>query len=470
MKKFFYKPGMLALAAGIFLASCEPEIDVPTTSPGEADFSTYIAVGNSLTAGYGDRGLYREGQLNSYPAILAQQFRSVGGGEFAQPLFSEEQANGSGYLRLAGLSAQGAPTIVPVTDKLATNQAGRFAKYTGPVQNFGIPDIRLADITTPGYGGAQGNRYFERITPENDANQTYLQRVQAADHTFFSMWLGSNDVLGYATSGGASSDPVYNITPTNTFDVRFSDMVNALTAEGQKGIVATIPNVTSLPFFTTVGASIRQLLGLNPAITRLFAITGAGASRISFAPSQINTPQDGVLIPLTASPYATLVGQPTGLYWRDLAKQVSPSQNALVIRGTLVALLATYQIDTTQMFGLSDRNPLPSALVLDAAEQANVTAATNDYNTIIKSVADAKGLALFDSDAYFKSVASGFSRDGVSYSPAFITGNLFSLDGVHPTPRGYAFIANEMIKAINSKYGARIPTVDETQYRAVLLP
>jgi hypothetical protein len=58
----------------------------------------------------------------------------------------------------------------------------------------------------------------------------------------------------------------------------------------------------------------------------------------------------------------------------------------------------------------------------------------------------------------------------VAYSPAFITGNLFSLDGVHPTPRGYAIIANEMIKAINGKYQARIPTVDVTQYRAVLFP
>ena len=41
---------------------------------GKADFTRYVAVGNSLTAGYSDGALYRSGQQNSYPAMLAEQF------------------------------------------------------------------------------------------------------------------------------------------------------------------------------------------------------------------------------------------------------------------------------------------------------------------------------------------------------------------------------------------------------------
>jgi hypothetical protein len=41
---------------------------------------------------------------------------------------------------------------------------------------------------------------------------------------------------------------------------------------------------------------------------------------------------------------------------------------------------------------------------------------------------------------------------------------------VHPTPRGYAILANEMIKAINAKYGASVPGVDATKYRGVKFP
>ena len=51
-----------------------------TPGKGSADFTKYVAVGNSLTAGFADGGLYRDGQLNSYPSILAGQFATVGGG------------------------------------------------------------------------------------------------------------------------------------------------------------------------------------------------------------------------------------------------------------------------------------------------------------------------------------------------------------------------------------------------------
>ena len=93
--KLFIKRSVPVLGLlGLGLAGCQPEIDAPTVSTGSADFSRYIAIGNSLTAGVSDGGLYREGQLNSYPNILSQQFALVGGGPFVQPLFSEAQSNG----------------------------------------------------------------------------------------------------------------------------------------------------------------------------------------------------------------------------------------------------------------------------------------------------------------------------------------------------------------------------------------
>ena len=475
MKRYIYKPGALAaLFAGVLLTGCDPEIDTPAPTAGEtADFSTYIAVGNSLTAGYQDNGLYLDGQLNSYPAILADQLQLVGGGDFTQPLFTQEQKNGSGYLQLTGFNAQGSPITAPVTDQLAvTRPNGLLTKYTEPIQNLGVPDLRIADITSTSYSIV--NPYYERITPDTAPNQTYLERVAATDHTFFSMWLGNNDVLLYATSGGAFSGGVLNsdfrtITPTNTFDANYSAMLNTLTADGQEGIVGTIPSVEAVPFFTTVGPAFKQSLDAN-SIPGFVAITGGGRDRIQVAAGQINAPENGVLIPLTASAYAPLLAQPTGKYWRDLARQVSPSKDGLVVRGTLVNLLAAYQIDTTQMFGLSGGNPWPSALLLDMAEISNIKAATEAFNSIIRAQAENRGLAIFDANQFFTAIQGGFAENGVAYSPAYISGNLFSLDGVHPTPRGYAIIANEMIKAINSKYSAKIPTVDVTQYRAVLFP
>lgn len=477
MKNLFYKTGALALFAGVLLTSCDPDIDTPSSSAGTADFTSYVAVGNSLSAGYADNGLTLPGQQASLPAILASQFQKAGGGAFEQPLFPEDKPNGSGYLRLAGFTPQGQPITQPVTTDLAVrgqNEKGAplYTKYTENVNNLAIPGIKTADIKTPGYGSTQGNAYFERLA-DNPA-QTYLQYVQAqaeaANHTFFSVWIAENDVLGYATSGGAfETDPRYKITPVADFDANFKELLDVLTADKQKGVLITVPDVTSVPFFTTLGPSIKQVLATNN-IPGMVAITGSGRDRTQFAAAQIGAAENGIYFPLTASSYAPLIGQPTGKYWRELAKQLSPSQDPLVVRLTLAGVLANYGIDTTAMFGLSAGNPLPSALVLDPVEQAKIKTATEGYNQIIKAQATARDLAFFDANAYFKSIQGGFAANNVGYSPAFITGNLFSLDGIHPTPRGYAVVANEVIDAINAKYNANIPKADITQYDAVLFP
>ena len=483
------RPALALLGLGLGLAGCQVDVDsVPAPSSGNANFARYIAVGNSLTAGYEDNGLYLDGQQNSYPNILAQQFAQAGGGNFIQPLFTTAQANGSGYLRLAGFTAAGLPITTSVTTSLAvrggTAAAPLYTQYTGTINNLGVPGIRLSDIQTPGYGSTQGNPYFERIT--TDPTQTYFQRVKAevaAGTTFFSCWLGNNDVLGYATSGGALAalSSNYAITPftapADTFNRKAVRIINALTANGAKGIVSNIPDVTGIPFFTTVGASARATLAAANVPTAAPFIYTTG----SLAPGQANTRNTAtlgdiknatsgtLLLTLTASPYIGLYGQPTGKYWRDFYAQLKPALPPTV--PTLGVFLLTLGVDTTKAFGASTGNPFPSTLVLDAAEQTTVATATASFNSSLQTAALAKGLAFFDANLFFRGLATtGVTTNGVNNTASFITGNLFSLDGVHPTPRGYALVANEMIKAINARYGASVAPVNPANYRGVLLP
>jgi lysophospholipase L1-like esterase len=470
------------------LASCQADIDAPSSSPGSANFARYIAVGNSLTAGYEDNGLYLEGQQNSYPSMLAQQFAQAGGGTFTQPLFTTAQANGSGYLRLAGFTATGTPITATVTTNLAvrggTATAPLYTKFTDPINNLGVPGIKLADIQTAGYGSTQGNPYFERITPDGTPLQTYFQRVKAEvagsasvpAATFFSCWLGNNDVLGYATAGGAVASS--GITRTDTFNLKAVRIINALTANGAKGIVSNIPDVTGIPFFTTVGPSARVLLAAAniPTAAPFVYTTGILAplqpnTRVTTTLASVRSAggSEPLLLALTAAPYVSLYGQPTGKYWRDFYAQAKPSLPAAI--PNLSVFLATLQVDTTKAFGASTGNPFPSTLVLDATEQANVSAATTAFNNSLQAAATAKGLAFFDANAYFRGIAASPTVvNAVNNSASFITGNLFSLDGVHPTPRGYALVANEMIKAINAKYGSSIQPVNPTSYRGVRFP
>lgn len=437
----------LYIAAGLsLLASCKPEIETAKPTPGTADFSRYIAVGNSLTAGYADGGLYLEGQLNSYPSIIAKQMASVGGGAFTQPLFNADQANGSGYLKLTGFSATGSPVTASVTTNLAVRGAATipgfgtvilYTKYLGDINNYGVPGIKLQQITYAPYGNLNG--FFERMLPGNAGTNTttYLDFVTAKPFTFFTNWLGNNDALGYATAGGASDA----LTDKAQFTALYNLSVAKLTAAGQKGACATIPDVTAIPYFNTVtvGAILAGVQKTAPTVTALYinARSGADIGTTAYGP-RAATAADLVVLTFPTSK----IGQP-------------------------VAVPGVGNVP----YGLTPYAPIENQYVLDANEVSLVKDYVTAYNTSIKAAAATKGLAVFDAYTFLNNIkANGMVVDGVSVNSNYISGGIFSLDGVHLTPRGYALVANEFIKAINKQYGSNIPAANVSAYNGVKLP
>ncbi|WP_412467814.1 SGNH/GDSL hydrolase family protein [Pedobacter sp. KLB.chiD] len=428
MKKYILNS--FIAAAILFTAACKPEIETPAgTTAGQANFSKYIAVGNSLTSGYADGGLYLEGQKVAYPNLIAAKMSSVGGGAFASPFFNEDRLNGSGYLSLSAL-VNGSPTLTQVTDKLAYRDAAKHLdKYSGEIQNLGIPGMRVDLSFDPTFTFSAANPFFERLLTDAQVGKTnYFQYIQGRNHTFFSIWLGNNDVLGYALNGAVTvaGDPTTVLTDKVTFSSLYANLLNALTAGGQKGIVATIPDVTAIPYFNTVKPSLllAAAKAANPAAQAVFIQTGTGTVRAA-------TDEDLIRLPFQS---AGLFGQ-----------------------GTIP-------------YGLHPLNPIANNWVLDKDEVIKVKDYVNSYNSSIKSIATSKGLAIADTYAYFNQVKTGLMVQGIGINAAFISGGAFSLDGIHLTPRGNAVIANVFIDAINSKYGSAIPTVDITQYRGVKFP
>jgi lysophospholipase L1-like esterase len=438
------------LAGLLVLTACKPEVDVAPATSGSADFSRFIAVGNSLTSGFADGGLYREGQLSSFPSIIAQQMQAVGGGAFTQPLFSEEHANGSGYIKLQKFNSDGTPVTVNETSKLAvrgvvavpvsataTTNVTVYDKYTGDINNYGVPGIKLADATNPIYGNYNG--YFERLLPNTTpANTTaYLDFVTAKPYTFFSNWLGNNDALGYATSGGAGDV----LTPKATFTALYNQVIAKLTSGGQKGVVATIPDVTAIPYFNTVttGAILAGVQKANPAATALYVSARNSADDANGIGYTTRTATSADLVTLTfpISKIGTLVATPAGML----------------------------------PYGLTPLTPIENQYILDPNEISLVKGYVDAYNTTIKAVAASKGLALVDMYTFLNNLKQkGLLINGVSLNSGFISGGVFSLDGVHLTPRGYAVVANEFIKAINTQYGSNIPQANVSAYRGVKFP
>jgi VCBS repeat-containing protein len=114
---------------------------------------------------------------------------------------------------------------------------------------------------------------------------------------------------------------------------------------------------------------------------------------------------------------------------------------------------------------------VPDKYALDAAEMLRVSTAIREYNDVIAELATDNNLALVDINSFFNQVVNeGVTIGGRKFTNAYISGNAFSLDGVHLTQAGYALIAKQFIETINAKYGSKLPLPDISNYPTVALP
>ncbi|GAA4164871.1 SGNH/GDSL hydrolase family protein [Chryseobacterium ginsenosidimutans] len=501
-----------AISALLFTTSCEDDFDkdvqdIAVTS-GEANFQNYVSIGNSLTSGYRDNALYIDGQNESYPNIIAGQMKLAGGGNFVQPLM----ADNNGGLVLLGTTIQatklyiksftnGSPDITNVAGTPTTNV---LTKITGPLNNFGVPGAKSYHLVAANYGNPSGillgtaNPYYARFSSSNTSS--VIDDVVAKSPTFFSYWIGNNDVLSYATSGGAGVNQTGNtnaatygandISDPNVVAGAIKLGLDKLKAGGAtKGVIANIPYVTSIPFFTTVPYNPLTPAALGANITTLNtnlygplkqALTAFGAGdRINLLSSTSSNPvliKDTSLPNLSAQLTAALtpsLGLPTATAFGQIfgqARQTTVEDYILLTSRSVIGTTVTGAPSPVNVYGIS--YPLENQHVLSKTEAAAVKTAVDAYNTAIRGLADSYGLAFVDANNKMIDLnsQSGISWDGVKYTAKFVTGGTFSLDGVHLTGRGYAIVANEFIKAINKKYRSTLPQVDPNNYSGIKFP
>lgn len=450
MKKFHQY--LLALLAGaLVLVSCSKDKAITPVSKGNADFSYYVALGNSITSGYADNALYYAGQMVSYPNLIATQLKQVGGGAFRQPLVDPSSVGIGGDLnaRLVLKVVDGVLTPVPLTVYGDLSIFTTSVADQGPFNNMGVPGATVTSALFHGYGNPGNglgnyNPFFLRMTKQ-PLTASMLGDAIAQNPTFFTVFLGNNDVLGYATAGGvgASITPLQGAVGVG-FAASYEAIIDSMTAKGAKGAVANIPDVTTAPFFTTIPynglilSSQNQVASLNAAYAPLIS---AGLA----------TP-----FKLGANGYMIAdANTPGGL------RQMKPGE---------LVLLTTPQ-DSLKNAGWGAAKPIADEYILTATEINKIREATSNFNQEIKAVAIAKGLAYVDVAALLKRLKNpGVAVDGRLITATFVTGGAFSLDGIHLTPLGNALLANEFIKTINGKYHSFIPQVDPSGYGGVKFP
>ncbi len=469
----------------------EEVVEQVTLNTNELDFSKFVSIGASFTAGYTDGAMFAAAQENSFPNILASKF----GTDFKQPIMVDSNGDPSntGGLIFNGTAVQ--PTrfyfdgagparldVLPTTELTTV--------LSGPFNNFGAPGAKSFHLGVAGYG--QLNPYFGRMASSPTAS--VMGDVLAQNPTFFTLSeIGGNDVLSYALSGGSGIDRSENtadnldptnygindITNPNVFASVFSGMVTALTANGAKGVVANVPYITDLANFTTVPynpvpldeATAAQLNGAfaayNAGLQQVLDLKNANQLPAQVLPLLVNYDQAEV----DSRKVFFVAGQNAVLILDENLSNLAPINASLTnmrqaTANDILILASSAVIGTTvggnpQLInGVSV--PLADNWVLTPEEQAAIKTATDAYNTTIAAVASSNdNIAMVDFKGVLSEASSGIAFDGYTLTTSLVTGGLVSLDGVHLTARGYALMANKILASMDAEFGSNFTTATD---------
>jgi lysophospholipase L1-like esterase len=400
-----------AVGALVAFAACDTDKRdlLGTTTPSGGDiFRSYVALGNSITAGFQSNGINDSTQRQSYALLLARQMGTrYAYASLSMPGCSPPIAN-----------TQTGALVGGATAPPCSLRAG--ASVTDVLNNVAVPGARVLDPAS------RTTVASNALTTFILGGKTQVEKALDAKPTFATVWIGNNDVLVAGLSGILVPTPALGqngiISTQAQFQVSYDSLISQLTggAPGLKGVLIGVAQVPFLPSLSAGG-----VIAASPAIQA--GLSAAAGTPVTVLPN------------CTGS--TALVNVPSLL--GAIRAKTHP---ALISCGSAAPIAPA---------------PVGDIFILDPTEQATLGAVINGYNAYIKGKADAIGFAYYDPNVLFAARrASGEIPPFPNLASATATfGPLISLDGVHPSGAAHILIANELIAVINAKYGTQLKPV-----------
>ena len=456
----------------LFLAitACDTDTEEPNSSDfeftqvfsGDADFSSYVAMGGGVTAGMTDNSLFMAGQMGSYPNIMASVMSQTDtGGEFTQPYVDDNVGginvggnqfwgprlffDGAGPAQLPGTVSIEATNVVP-----------------GPYSNLAFPFANAIVNVAPGAGSLEGlavglaNPWYVRAASSNDA--TILGDALMQQPTFVTFVPG-NDFAGYTLFGASDFPTPLELEGPTGMLAGVVGTIQALSASVPNGVITTLPDPTVSATFTTIPWN---AIPLDAATAGLLNAQLAGPYNGGLAAAQqfgLISAEEVALRTLNA------VEGLNGLLivdfdLTDLSALGLPSFR-LTNANDRVSLLSAANIgvvpDPTNPLGIVGVTiPMPDAAILTATEIDEIQTKLATANAAIAASVP-NGWALFDLHALYNEVlTTGLQMDDYTMTGDLVFGGFFGLDGMHPTARGNAAISKRMMEAIDATWGSNL--------------
>jgi lysophospholipase L1-like esterase len=397
-----------ALLVGVVgaLYACTSDADVIAPPPVDPLFTNFVAIGNSITAGFQSDGINDSTQKTSYALLLARQAMRT---RYAYPSLAMPGCQPPIANALTGARVGTAGTCA-----LRNTRTNGLLIAPSSLNNVAVPGLGTADVTALGTAAPRNNVLTQLIL----GGKTMVQKALEVQPTFATIWMGNNDILQPALSGLPAG-----ATPLDAFRTNYAKMMNEFTAgaPGVKGVLIGVVQVTGVPLL------FRAAVLQDPQAI-------AAASAIAGRPVFLDP------VSCTGLGLTSLIAVPYIIAIRDRPAAV-PGIVFCAKQGG---------------------NPDPGDIgILDPEEQVTVTNLINGYNAYIKAKADSTGFAYWDPNPLFDQL---HTSGAIPPFPNFTTGTqtfgqYISLDGVHPSTLAHKTIANQLIPVINTKYGTKLAAI-----------
>ncbi|HET7711774.1 MAG TPA: SGNH/GDSL hydrolase family protein [Thermoanaerobaculia bacterium] len=382
---------------------------------GKADFTTVVALGDSLTVGVVNQATVITHQQYSWPAVLARQVGlRTDCVTDAPDCFQQAYISEPGILPELVLNSI-SPVSIGVKPGLG---APLNSGWPRPFNNLAVDGAEVADAIA--VSGEGNERLSAPIVLRNLGSM--VDQAVRLNPTFILMWFGADDFFGTLQRANPAG-----LTPIADFVRDYGNVLDRLTAGAPNAgfVVGNLPaDVTKVP-----------LVNLLPTV---------------------------LVNPATGQPLLDPAGRPIPLIGHLGGTTFGPLPPGSAILFTAAPLLA-------RGFGIPAAlapflpplpdigKPLPDEAVLTVAEIKQFNDRIAAYNSAIASLAAAKDIPVVDINSFFTRAAAGIHVGPFVFNLNYLTGGLISIDSAHPTDIGYTLIANEFIRTVNAAYKTKIP-------------
>lgn len=258
---------------------------------------------------------------------------------------------------------------------------------------------------------------------------TPLQAAVALHPTLTTVWLGANDLLKYAFSGGTA---VGLDTTSASVKADMTTVIKTLQSAGSNVIVADLPDIIETPQFAIIANPPSQ------AYCQIQTWLPCVLYDVGYSWTDAELATDGLI-----ATYSFLA--PSG------------SNNAYLTESGAIYLLEGGTFAANQN----------GEYFLTATFAQQVQTVNTAINTGIQQAANANHAAFVPIDQIFAGIYSGsgtYFNTAASINPGVCCtltfgGGLLSLDGLHPSDTGYALIASYFVQYANTAFGTSIPSI-----------